>query len=105
MKKLSRGTGRIDLDQIYVVKFKTREEEIVIKCEFFLKNVEETDISEYFCEKKLQKALGKPLGPILRQLSFLKRQSLRKKSVIGRSWKSSGAIKINLAKQKLFKTY
>ena len=25
--------------------------------------------------------------------------------VIGRSWKSSGAIKINLAKQKLFKTY
>ena len=29
----------------------------------------ETHISEYFCEKKLQKTLGKPLGPILRQLS------------------------------------
>ena len=43
------------------------DEENALKKKLWRKSVEETDISEYFCEKKLQKALGKPLGPILRQ--------------------------------------
>ena len=37
--------------------------ENALKKKLWRKSVEETDISEYFCEKKLQKALGKPLGP------------------------------------------